>query len=284
MPWTDYTADLEWHFNPAVTTPGAAEPALQERQARSDEARRTLKMMRDLRYGPGPRQLLDFFPAGDGAKVVHLYLHGGYWRRGHKDNAAFAALPSVACGIPTAVMTYDLCPAVTLEQVVAEILDGIEWVHRNARSLGAGGDRVFLSGHSAGAHLCAMALACDWKARGLPEDVIAGAALISGIYDLGPVPQISVNEQVRLTPARVRANSPLFHLPRRPVPLLLAAGGRESAGWINQTVEYEQACRAAGHPTTMIAFPDDHHASLALNAHGRDDSPVIKAIAGILSA
>lgn len=167
MPWTDYD-DPEWHFTPSRVSPEARLPAMAVRDAASAEALRTLSAERDIVYGPGPRQRLDFFPAEGRAGLVHVYVHGGFWRQGHKDSSSYVAPPSVRLGLPTVVLGYDLCPDVSLERVIEEVLEGIAWVHRNGERLGVPGARVFASGHSAGAHLCAMALACDWPARRCP--------------------------------------------------------------------------------------------------------------------
>lgn len=285
MPWTDYD-DLEWHFTPSRVSPEARLPAMAVRDAAGAEAMRTLTVDRDIVYGTGPRQKLDFFPAVSVGKanIIHVYVHGGFWRQGHKDSSSYVAPPSVRLGLPTVVLGYDLCPEVTLERVVEEVMEGIAWVYRHGERLGIPGARIFVSGHSAGAHLCAMALACDWSARNLPADLLAGAALSSGIYDLAPVTRISVNEAVKLTPDRVRANSPMFNPPRRPVPVLLLAGGDESPGWFNQTEEYAEVCRAAGCPVTRVAFPGHNHFTLGMAAHGREDSVMMQGIAAIINA
>ena len=280
--WEDYAANLEWHYNPQVATPEARDPAEALRASLSEEARRTLAVQGDIRYGPAERQVLDFFPAGNDAPAIHIYLHGGFWRRGDKSASSHVAVPAVRRGIPTVVMNYGLCPAVTLETATQQVIDGIAWVYRNAFELGARERRIFLSGHSAGAHLSAMALAYDWSKTGITEQFICGAALVSGIFDLEPVLHVSVNEQIRLTPGRVGANSPIEHPPRAAVPLLFAVGGREAAGWIAQTEYYAAVCRAAGCPVLSISFPEDNHYSITVAAHGRDDSPLVAAIAELI--
>jgi len=284
MSWIEYRNNPEWQFNPQVTTPEGRDAAERERNTRSEQVRTQLRPETDLRYGPGPRQLLDCFPAAAAAPAIHVYFHGGYWRRGDKAGSGFVAHASHALGLPTAVMGYDLCPDVTLAQIVAQALDGIEWVHRNARRLGAPSGRVILSGHSAGAQLCAMALSCDWRARGLDPAFLAGAALISGIYELEPVLHISVNEQVRLSSGDVAAVSPMQHPPRRRAPVALAVGGRESPGWIDQTRAYAAICEGAGCATEVFVMPGEDHYSMTLAAHGAANTPVMRAIAGMLAS
>lgn len=284
MPWTDYTDNLEWHFSPNLVSGESRLPAMALRDAASAKAVATLKPERDIRYGTGPRQLLDFFAApGGSGKVIHVYVHGGFWRQCHKDTASYVAPASVQLGLPTVVLGYDLCPDVSLETVVRQVLDGIAWVYRNSSRLGMPGAKVFISGHSAGAHLCAMALACDWTSRSVPADFIVGAALSSGIYDIGFVPQVTLNEVIKLTPERVKFNSPMFNPPLRAVPVILLAGGKESPGWINQTEEYAQVCRSAGCDVSVLDFPEDNHTTLGMAAHGDAGSSMMRGITGIVS-
>ena len=280
--WKQYASSVEWHFNPQVATPQARVSAEALRERLSEDARRSLEMKSDIRYGAAERQMLDFFPAAD-ARAIQIYFHGGYWRRGDKRASSYVAVPFMRRRIATAVMNYGLCPAVPLETSIAQAMEGIAWVAKNASQLGIPNPRIFLSGHSAGAHLCATALAHDWSAHGLDDKFICGAALVSGIYDVEPVLHISLNEQVRLTADRVQALSPMLHPPSVRVPVLLAVGGQEAAGWQDQTVEYERVCREAGCETMSIRFPDDDHYSITVAAHGRDESPLVAAIAEVIA-
>src|SRR5581483_7870325 len=184
--------------------------------------------------------------------------------------------------IPVVALNYDLCPQVTLDDVVAQVMHGIAWVHRNAAQVGGDGGRIYLSGHSAGAHLTAMALAHDWTREGVDESFIVGAAPITGIYDIEPMLHISVNEQVRLRPDMVVRNSPMFNPPRAPVPVLFGLGTAELAGWAGQTIEYEQVCRRAGCETELIWYPGHNHYSMTLATHGDADSPILKKIIALL--
>jgi arylformamidase len=155
----------------------------------------------------------------------------------------------------------DLCPAVTLDTIVEQVIRGIVWTATNAERVGGDGRRIYLYGHSAGAHLAAMGLAEDWTQHGLPADLICGSTMVSGIYDVEPVLHISVNDLIRLTPDRVNALSPQFHPPRRGVPLVLAAGAEEAPGWVAQTEEYAAVCKTAGCKVEFIVVPHEGHFS-----------------------
>ena len=130
-------------------------------------------------------------------------------------------------GATVVLVEYDLCPQVTVTGIVRQTRASIAWVYRNIRTYGADPSKIFVSGHSAGGHLTAMALAHDWAKEELPVDLIKGAVATSGVYDLEMVMKISVQEQVRMTPADAKLNSPLLNPPRVKCPLVVAVGGDE---------------------------------------------------------
>ena len=238
--------EFERQFNPRVAVPDH-QAKIDARAAASAAALGRLERLADLRYGPNPNEILDIYPApGPHPAPVQLYIHGGYWRAQDKADFAFLAEPLVAAGATAVLVNYDLCPTVPLAEVVAETMRAIAWTWRNIRNHGGDPDRIFISGSSAGAHLCAMALAHDWTADGLPADVIKGAVPVSGIYDVTPVLAISVNEQVRLDPESAERLSPLSLPPRRALPLLVAVGGGETQEWIRQSKDYVAMCQAHG--------------------------------------
>ncbi len=260
MPWRDWQDDIERQFNPrAWATDVEAQHAL--RGKLSAEARQRLKGEFNIPYGDTPRQALDIYHAGKGNAPIVVYLHGGYWRVGEKEKQAILAEPLVQSGFPVVMLGTDLCPAVSLDTIVEQVIRGIVWTAKNAKRIGGDGQRIYLYGHSAGAHLAAMALAEDWTRHGLPADLIRGATMVSGIYDVEPVLHISVNDLIKLTADRVNALSPQFHPPRMPVPLVLAAGGEEAPGWIAQTEEYAEVCKLAGCTVEFIVVPHEGHFS-----------------------
>ncbi|MBM3373600.1 MAG: alpha/beta hydrolase [Betaproteobacteria bacterium] len=260
MPWKDWQHDIERQFNPrAWATDVEEQHALRGKLSKA--ARERLKGTFDIAYGDTPRQKLDIYHAGNTRAPIVVYLHGGYWRVGEKEKQAILAEPLVQAGFPVVMLGTDLCPAVTLDIIVEQVIRGIVWTANNAQRVGGDARRIYLYGHSAGAHLAAMGLAEDWTKHGLPADLICGATMVSGIYDVEPVLHISVNDLIRLTADRVHALSPQFYPPRRGVPVVLAAGGEEAPGWVAQTTEYAEVCRNAGCKVEVIVVPHEGHFS-----------------------
>jgi arylformamidase len=208
----------------------------------------------DLAYGPGERERLDFFPAGPGAPL-HVFIHGGYWRALDKANFSYPAPAFASAGIAYAAIGYPLAPRATVDDIVASIRRAVGWLIGHAGELGVDPAGISLSGHSAGGHLTAMALADP----ALPHGAVRGAVPISGLYDLEPIRLSYLNGELGLDAAATRRNSPIHAAPAVQCPILLAVGGRESPEFHRQQASFADAWRGqcAG-METMISDGDDH--------------------------
>ena len=210
-------------YNPSATAPDA-ERRIEGWIERSTAATADLACELEVRFGPTVEEHCDVFPAGAGAPV-HLFIHGGYWRRFSARDHAFLARPLVRAGLTTVIMNYALCPKVSLDEIVRQTRAAIAWTYAQAGRFGADPQRLTLSGHSAGAHLAVMALLTDWPGDyGLPRDLIKGVVAISGVYDLGFLPWCYVQPKVQARWGQVDRLSPMRHLPPAAPPLLVAVG------------------------------------------------------------
>jgi len=250
--------ELEYQFNPRVSVPEFPELA-KVRSALSRKVRESAKSWLDVPYGKSPREKLDIYAADKPGGPVFVYLHGGYWRGGSKeDNCNFAPTLTVR-GATVVLIEYDLCPQVTVSDIVGETRSAIAWVYRNIARYGGDPGKIHLTGASAGGHLTAMALAHDWEKQDLPRDIIKGALAMSGVYDLDMVMRISVQEEVRLTPELVRENNPFLHPPLVHCPILVAVGGAEPKGWQQMSEDYFKYCKAQGLSVEYLVVPGANH-------------------------
>jgi arylformamidase len=231
--------------------------------ADSESARASMRVVRDVRYGEGPKQTVDLFPA-ERPRGALLFIHGGYWRALDKDDHSFIAPPFVAEGIGVAVVNYDLCPGVRIAQIVEQCRQAVDWLTREGESHDVPAQRLIVGGHSAGGHLTAMMLATDWKARGKSADAIVGAVSISGLFDLEPLVDVSFNSDLGLDLQSAREVSPIHLDPRVDAPLLLVAGADETSEFIRQSRSLWQSWprsrpAASGGP---LFVPGKHHFSV----------------------
>lgn len=248
-------ADLEWQFNPRCSVPDF-EAFM---QARADACARILQREPDVileAYGPDPRAFYLVVPAAaNGRKPALVYIHGGYWRSGApQDNAVLIPVLKSLGAIPI-FLGYPLCPTTPLQHVVEAVKTGLAHIRTNASRFGVDPKRIVIAGTSAGAHLTAMAMATDDRSN----PIARSALLLTGIYDLTPVPLISVNTDIGLAPNDVAPLSPM----RLPLPigrsLCFAVGGREPSMWRAQTHAYANLCCAAGCATAVHVIEGRHH-------------------------
>jgi len=250
--------ELEYQYNPRVSVPEYPELA-KVRAAQARRVRASAKSWLDVAYGGSPRERLDIYAAANGGGPVLIYIHGGYWRSGSKEDNCNFVPTFTSRGATVVLVEYDLCPQVTVADIVRQTRAAIGWTYKNIGRYGGDPAKLFVAGHSAGGHLTAMALAHDWTKNDLPSDPIKGAAATSGVYDLDVVMKISVQQDVHLTPELARANSPLVNPPRVKCPLLVAVGGAEPKGWQQMSQDYFSFCKEHGMNAEYLIEPDANH-------------------------
>jgi arylformamidase len=229
----------------------------------SARARATMTCYLDRDYGPAPGEKLDIFPARKGDGSVLMFIHGGYWRSLDKRDFAFLAPAWVDAGVSLVLVNYDLCPQVTVEEIVRQMLRASAWLYRHAEEYGMDEERLFVSGHSAGAHLTAMMMAALWPVyeAQLPKDLFKGGLAVSGIYDLRPLAQIDfLNADLHLDEASAYKVSPAFLPPATRAPLYTCVGGAESSEFKRQNALIAQRWRSA--VAGDIAMPGHNHFSV----------------------
>ena len=240
----------------------------------SKKARADQQCVLDLAYGESPGEKLDVFPAHHPDAPVLVFIHGGYWRSLDKSDHSFIAPAFTTQGACVVIANYDLCPAVTIPDITLQMVRALAWVCRNIAQYGGDAKRITVVGHSAGGHLAAMLLACDWPrfSADLPQHVVRKALSISGIFDLRPLCRTPfLKESLRLTAAdALRASPALLQRPASGV-LHAVAGGDESAeflrqspliqkAWGKKTVPVVKALPGLNHFSVLDALVEPTHA------------------------
>ena len=162
----------------------------------------------DRKYGTSPRQHVDVFPninGGDDAPLA-VFIHGGYWRSLDPSQFSQMAAGPNAHGIDVAVAGYDLCPHVSIAEIIEQIRAACLALYRKHKK------RLTVYGHSAGGHLAACMAGTDWEniSPDVPADLVPAAYSLSGVFDLTPLLKVSMNQELRLDDKQAHAVSPLF--------------------------------------------------------------------------
>jgi arylformamidase len=224
-----------------------------------------------LSYGDTPRQSIDLFTADAGENTpIAMFIHGGWWRSlGPSQFSQMARGPN-AHGVTVAVVGYDLCPNVSIGEIVEQMRRACIFLWQRY------GRRLFVYGHSAGGHLAGAMVATDWVSLypKAPADLVPAGYAVSGLFDLSPLVGITPNQDFHLTPETARQLSPALW-PLAPGRVFDAVvGGLESSEFLRQSKLIAQAWQSSGktryeeipgknHFTVIDAFADPQSAMTA---------------------
>ncbi len=253
-------ANLETQYNARAAVPEHVDIQA-DWQRRSEQLRSTRECKLDLAYGESPRQKLDLFSADTAHAPLHMFLHGGYWQRGERAANHFVAEGLCTHGVNVAMVGYDLCPSVALDDIVAQTRAALAWLWRHARALGFDRNRIQVSGHSAGGHLTAMLMATRWSDQGsdLPADLIHSGLAISGLYELEPLRHTSLNEALAMDSETAARNSPTLMPGIGAAPFTAAVGGLESAEFHRQAETLTQHWQNRSAAVDILEVPGTNH-------------------------
>ncbi|MFC0386497.1 alpha/beta hydrolase [Muricoccus vinaceus] len=242
--------DLDREYNARATTP-EVEEIIAAYRARTDAAKAVLPWSTHS-YGPTEPERLDVYPAGAGAPVL-VFIHGGYWRALDSADAGSMAPAFVAADVCVVSVNYTLAPVASLDRIVDECRRALAWVHGNIARFGGDASRIHVAGSSAGGHLAGMLLVGGWQAAlGLPEPAVAGATLLSGLFDLRPLLGTHINGWMSLDEASAVRNSPaLLPLPSG-LPVVLTYGETETSEFKRQTEDFARRLGDAGCEVVVV--------------------------------
>ncbi|WP_170565011.1 alpha/beta hydrolase [Ruegeria atlantica] len=252
MLYRGFTQDeLEREYSPSSMIGGDLTPYLDSYTALSAQHRARMEVRENLAYGDAPAQVLDFFPAKGTGAPLHVFVHGGYWQALSQRESAMMAPALIEAEHSFATLNYTLAPDARLNQMIDECRDALLWLAAQAGALGFDPSRITLSGHSAGAHLVAMVLSTSADALARAGLRVRDVILISGIYDLEPISQTSVNDPLKLTPVEVHDLSPMLHPPAPGPRYHVTVAERDTPEFIRQSRAYAELLRKAGHSVSF---------------------------------
>ena len=238
--------DFEAQYNNRALVPN--HPAVMAMWRETAEAARAAHPLTEVAYGPGEREVMDLFSAGDDAPVA-VFLHGGYWQALDKSWFSGLAPAFLAHGVSLAVPSYDLAPSVRLGRILSQVRAAADAVRERS------GARPVVFGHSAGGHMAACLLS---------EARASAAVAISGVFDLAPLIPTSLNTALDLDEREAAALSPIhWPVPNGSTPggtvLDCVVGADESAEFLRQSRMMADLWGATGVETRYEALPGLNH-------------------------
>jgi arylformamidase len=239
----------------------------------SEATRQRIGQPKRVAYGSTPIEMLDIFATRRPNAPVNVYIHGGAWRSGLAKDYAFPAEMFNSAGAHYVVLDFInvLEAGGNLMPMAEQVRRGVAWVYKNAASFGGDPNRVFVSGFSSGAHLAGVVLITDWQEFGVPADVVKGAVLCSGMYDLKPVRLSARSNYVKFTDEMEDRLSTQRYLSRINCPATVAHGTLETPEFQRQTRDFAAAMKAAGKPIQFLIGEGYNHFEMMetlANPHG----------------
>src|ERR1043166_2697622 len=217
-------------------------------------------------YGPTEIEKLDIYKTKRPNAPINVFIHGGAWRNGRSKDHAFPAEMFTSAGAHFVVLDFVAVQDAggSLMPMADQVRRAVAWVYKNAGSFGGDPNRIYISGHSSGAHLAGVVLITEWKKDfGLPADIIKGALLISGMYDLKPARLSKRSEYVKFDDAMEDALSTQRHLDRLNTPVIVVHGTLETPEFQRQSRDFAAAVKAAGKPVQFIVGEGLNHFEMA---------------------
>ena len=260
--WLDMDqAELDAAYDQSVYAPNLRQ-IIQRYVTNSEGVRARLGAPQRHAYGATPIEGLDIYMTKRPNAPINIFIHGGAWRVGLAKEYAFAAELFVHAGahlvLPDHVWVQDA--GGNLIPLAEQVRRAVAWVYRNAHSFGGNPNRIYVSGHSSGAHLAGVALTTDWsKDFNLPADIIKGGLCCSGMFDLKPVRLSARSRYVKFTDETEQALSSQRHLDKLHAPVIVAYGTLETPEFQRQSRDFAAAVKAAGKRVELLVGEGYNH-------------------------
>jgi acetyl esterase/lipase len=232
-----------------------------------------------------PLQALDVYYPRDGKDLpVFFFVHGGGWKKGDKSLHADLGHALAGKGIVTVLVNHRLSPQVVHPAHARDVAAAFAWTYKNASKYGGDPGKIFVGGHSSGAHLTSLLLLDPTylKEQGQNPSDVYGAVFIGGVYFLGsgnpslslppgsPVITQMINPAFGSAPEALRKASPVFHARPMETPVLLLHAQNDNKALILQEKAFAEALRRKGTPVKTGVVPGRNHYTTMIAKPGKD--------------
>lgn len=259
--YRDYDqTELDNAYDQVVYAPNR-EQIHERNMANSEAARRRIGEPLRVTYGATPPEYIEIYKTKKANAPVFVFIHGGAWRSTGTDRYGFIAPPLVDAGAHVAVVQFTGVEQAgnVLQPMVKQVRSALAWVYKNAASFGGDANRIYVGGHSSGAHLTGVVTITDWSEFGVPSDILKGALCCSGMYDLEPVSLSKRSAYVKFDPVTIDEFSTIRHIGRISIPLVVAHGTYETPEFQRQNREFAAAVKDAGKPVEFLVGVGYNH-------------------------
>src|SRR5580658_10592982 len=214
-----------------------------------------------IAYAKGARHTLDVCrPKSATAAPVIVFFYGGGWRSGSKRTYRYVAKALARRGYVAVLPDYRIYPQARYPDFLDDGAQAVRWVKDNAERFGGDPQKIFLMGHSAGAHIAAMlAIDATWlqKVGLVPGRDIAGLIGVSGPYDFLPLKDEIL--KIIFGGANRPETQPISHVGAGAPPALLLTGDADTVVEAGNTARFTGRLRAAGNDATAVIYPRVGH-------------------------
>jgi len=260
--WLDMDQqELDNAYDQAVYAPN--QPLVHARLAAANKrARARIGEPQRFQYGPSEIEGVDVYKTKRANAPINVYIHGGAWRNGRSADFGLYGELFVKAGAHGVIVDFNNIDDVAgnLMMMARQVRSAVAWIYNNAEKFGGDRNRIYVTGHSSGGHLSGCVVTTDWRKEfGLPKDVVKGAMLASGMYDLKPVRLSKRSKYVNFTDDIEEELSALRHLDRLNCPVIVAYGTQETPEFQRQARDFAAAVKAAGKPVELIVGEGYNH-------------------------
>lgn len=219
---------------------------------RSTEFRDEVKTFSELSYGKSSIERFAFFKAKRKNAPLVIFIHGGAWKSGKAEDYSYVAKPFIDNNINVAILDFDSVEKNGLEGMMSQIITATKWIYNNSNKLKINKEKIYVVGHSSGAHLGGVLLTTDWEKIGLPNNIIKGATLISGMYDMYPV-RLSLRSKYLYLNDNIEENmSPIRHQIKSSPQIIISFGSLESDEFKRQSLDFYNYLKKQNIATELI--------------------------------
>lgn len=269
-------------YDPRVSVPDARHSLERWRKA-SEAVRQHTPFLADIAYGKDPAMRLDIHPTHTPNAPVLLLFHGSMWQMVGKDDFSFLTTGFTDAGICVVNVDHAHCSTVGLLGLRDQAQQAVLWVEQTIGYFGGDPARLFAAGHAFGGTLAVNLLDTDWRRFGRTRNLIKGACAVSGLYDLLPLLTSTLNDVLKMRASDAQTTSPLFSLPDRSPPLIVAVGGDEPDAMQHQQRNLVEARQQRQLPVQVIPLP--HQSQIdTVQALGQASAPVNAALVQLIKS